>query len=196
MTLERRGDHEYYIDNIRALGVTETLTLVGAREHNAVHTDEGLRRGEDGHDFATEYARCVCDGDGLLPAPRTAREQAFVQFCADYGVEFHVIKKMLASPRLLLAGEPDFVVSVRRHGYPRGRMPLDLKFGAEEDWHPLQLTLYAELDGACQDGHGLCLYLKDTGYLPRFHDLKTLRVTALSMVSTAHWLRAHRKGHR
>lgn len=147
--------HEYTIDGRAVPSVTQILVECGIID-SQWYTDEGRIRGTYVAEATALYDRGELDDAALDPAlqPYVA---AWARFLLDSQFEIKMIERELFDAFGRYAGTLD------RAGYLHKRdCVIEIKTGASESWHGLQLAGYAELR-KCTTLKRLAVYLGDDG---------------------------------
>lgn len=139
--------HRYSMAGVSVPSVTQILTLAGHIETRWFN-ESAAERGRRVHAIAERIDR-LQQGEGAAFSERDVPEEiggeveAYCAFVRDYRPEYDGIERAFWHPTLRYGGRPDR--SLRRL-LGRGALgTLELKTGAEADWHGLQLAGYERL---------------------------------------------------
>lgn len=138
-------DHAYYLRGAKVPSVTQILTLTG-RIETRWFTPEGAERGRRVHAFAEQADRATLDGAVFLQEREIPDEiggyiEAYRAMVRDVRPVYDAIEAAYWHPIERYGGRPD-------RGCRRifgGPGTLELKTGAEADWHGVQLAGYERL---------------------------------------------------
>lgn len=183
--------HEYRLDGRVLVSVTQVLERAGLVDA-AWFTEESRRRGTAVH-AATHY---LDEGDLDIESVDPAIEGyvlAYERFKREARFRPDIIEVPAYQSRWLYAGTPDRIVLGGGEVIPR--CVLDLKTGAPEPWHALQLAAYANLQPEPFRFARLSLYLRDDWSYrlhewPRAEYLSDLTVF-LGALNVANWKGRH-----
>lgn len=148
--------HSYTLDGRKLPTVTGVLASVGIID-TTFFTEEAAWRGSVLHKC------CELDDLGKLDESSVdqsvaGRLQGWRKFKAETGFKATEIEKARYSKTFLYAGTPDRMGRIGKVNV----LP-DLKSGAHQDWHPIQLAAYAYFFPAPKAFHRVVVVLRDNG---------------------------------
>lgn len=146
-------EHAYYINDRRVVSVTQALTLSG-KVNAQWFTEAARNRGLAVHDMCERI-------DRRLPLVEMADDvgapvEAYRAFLHDHRPRWRYIEHGLFHKTDAYGGRPDRAGMVPL----AGKATVELKTGAEEEWHGLQLAGY---QGLLPTGARFVLYLGKNG---------------------------------
>ncbi len=138
--------HKYWLDGIEAVSVTQLLKITGiAPDLGNFYTVEAQKRGTAVHKATELIDKRVQDIEDYLDSPYLPYIQGWVQFVDDCNFEPLAVEKMVGNFAWLIAGTFDRVGKV--NGV---ETMVDIKTGAKQRHHGVQLAAYNVLDGNCK----------------------------------------------
>lgn len=158
-------NHEYYLDDKRIPGVNEILKDLGfIRYTSGGDHVEAMEYGSLFHQITAYHDAGILETE-MIPAHMVADYLAYVSWLEQMNVEVLSVEEMLHADSY--AGTLD-----RRVKIGDKLFVLDIKTGAEQPWHRLQLTAYQlMLDPGYRRA---ALYIK--GGVAKFKDLSNARM--------------------
>ena len=154
--------HAYYLRGERVPSVTQILTLTG-RIDTRWFNDAAADRGRRVHAWAQRIDERAPIVDAEIPEEIGAEVEAYRGFVRDARPDYDGVERAFWHPILRYGGRPDRACR-RLFGT---RATLELKTGAEYDWHGLQLAGYERLRPV---GARWAVYLQSNGrYKVRQH---------------------------
>lgn len=157
LMLDRDNLHHYRDGGHAYFSVSQVMTvLTGERFYK---DDEALQRGSLVHQWCAEWVLNGAIGPAL-------RGESVRPYCSAYAGWWHKhdrnalrVETAGRNKRLGYAGTPDLIWSLNR---TEGVTLTDIKTGAPQWWHALQVQMYDRLDGI-RAGRLSLLYLKKDG---------------------------------
>lgn len=147
--------HEYFLDGRKLPSVTTLLKECGIIK-TAFYTKKGSDNGSRRHLLTELYDKDILDYSSIAEEDFPFLE-AWIKAKAELGIEVKNIEMRVYHPLLGYAGTADRLAEIRGDSdIPPGIYLVDLKCGAKERWHSLQLILYgmayAEMTGNPEPG--------------------------------------------
>jgi hypothetical protein len=153
--------HTYTLDGIEYPSVTQILADCGIIK-TRFYTEDGKSRGKEIHALTALLDKGLITFDSIKDHEYAPYVSAWIDFCKDFGVKFLEIEKPIVNTLYGYSGTPDRLAVIN----DCNEIP-DIKTGAPEDWHALQLfgykSLYQESDNFKVSG----IYLKPDGKYKR-----------------------------
>ena len=188
------ADHTYHIGEQELISVTTVLReagLIDTRWYN----DEAALRGT-----TVAIATMIGDEGGLdraaVPEQWRGYVAAWERFKGEVGFVVQCAEYVVSNQAMGVAGKIDRVGCFHMSARDRGDWILELKTGAQEEWHWLQLAGYREcVDFSCQVA---VVYLKEDGgytFVRRdFSQHLRDRETFKAAVKMTQWKRRYARG--
>src|SRR5262245_59804304 len=139
------GPHQYLLDGIEIPRVTQVGEAVGAFTGMEFWTEEARQRGSAVHAATHYYDEGDLDYDSVDPTIRPYLD-AYILFEEESGFRPDIVEQCFVNEGFRFAGRPDRIKNTVRKSelFPR-KCIIDIKTGAREGWHAVQLAGYALL---------------------------------------------------